>query len=60
MTIAAGPIAQGKLVALHVAAPKPRAQLSVAWRAQGAGPAAQWLVERLQRLDLSDVPQAID
>lgn len=50
--LAAEAIAQGRLVALRVAAPKPRVALSVAWRAQGAGPAALWFVERLQRLRL--------
>ncbi len=48
--LAADAIAHGRLVALRVAAPKPRMQLSVAWRAQEAGPAAQWFVERLQDL----------
>jgi DNA-binding transcriptional LysR family regulator len=52
-TLAAPALADGRLVALRVAAPKPRVQLSVAWRAQGMGPAAQWFVERLQRLPLA-------
>ncbi len=51
--LAARAIAQGRLVALRVSAPKPRVTLSVAWRAQGAGPAAVWFVERLQRLKLA-------
>lgn len=51
--LAAEAIAQGQLVALRVAAPKPRVALSVAWRAQGAGPATLWFVERLQRLKLA-------
>lgn len=51
--LAAEAIAQGRLVALRVAAPKPRVALSVAWRAQGAGPAALWFVERLRRIDLA-------
>jgi DNA-binding transcriptional LysR family regulator len=50
--LAAEAIAQGRLVSLRVAAPKPRVALSVAWRAQGAGPATLWFVERLQRLKL--------
>lgn len=51
--VAARPIAQGQLVPLRVAAPKPRLQLSVAWRASEGGPALSWFVERLQHLDLS-------
>jgi len=51
--MAAEAIAQGRLVPLRVAAPKPRVALSVAWRAQGAGPATLWFVERLQRLKLA-------
>jgi DNA-binding transcriptional LysR family regulator len=51
--LAADAIAQGRLVALRVAAPKPRVQLSVAWRANEAGPATQWFVERLQSLTTS-------
>ena len=46
-------IAQGRLVALRVAAPKPRVALSVGWRAQGAGPATLWFVERLRHLELA-------
>lgn len=48
--LAADALTQGRLVALRVAAPKPRMQLSVAWRAQEAGLATQWFVERLQGL----------
>lgn len=51
--LAAGLIAQGRLVALRVAAPKPRVQLSVAWRASEGGLALAWFVERLQSLDLT-------
>ena len=50
--IAQPAIDQGRLVPLKVAAPKPRLQLSVAWRPQGAGPAARWFVERLQQVTL--------
>jgi DNA-binding transcriptional LysR family regulator len=49
--LAAPALARGELVALRVAAPKPRVQLSVAWRSAGHGPAAQWFVERLLRID---------
>ncbi|WOB06111.1 LysR family transcriptional regulator [Piscinibacter gummiphilus] len=51
--IAAMPIAQGQLVPLQVAAPKPRLQLSVAWRGSEGGPALSWFVERLQSIDLT-------
>jgi DNA-binding transcriptional LysR family regulator len=51
--LAAEPIAQGRLVPLRVAAPKPRVQLSLAWRSQGAGPAALWFADRLQGLPLA-------
>lgn len=51
--MAAPALADGRLVALRVSAPKPRVAISVAWRAQGVGPAAQWFVERLQRLPLA-------
>ncbi|WP_341889598.1 LysR family transcriptional regulator [Variovorax sp. YR752] len=50
--LAADALAQGRLVALRVAAPKPRVHLSVAWRAHGAGPATLWFAERLQGLAL--------
>ncbi|UDF35302.1 UNVERIFIED_ORG: LysR family transcriptional regulator [Shinella sp. XGS7] len=50
--MAAGPLAQGRLVALRVAAPKPRVQLSVAWRGSQSGLAQSWFVERLRSLDL--------
>lgn len=50
---AAPAIAQGRLVPLRVAAPKPRLQLSVAWRASDGGPALAWFVERLRGLDLT-------
>lgn len=50
--LAAAPLAAGRLVPLRVSAPKPRLQLSVAWRAAGAGPAARWFAERLQQLAL--------
>lgn len=50
--LAAPHIDAGRLVALRVSAPKPRVQLSVAWRSQDAGPAARWFVERLQRIKL--------
>ena len=43
-------MAPGRLIALRVAAPKPRAQLSLAWRAHEAGPLTQWFVDRLQGL----------
>jgi DNA-binding transcriptional LysR family regulator len=49
---AAGALARGELVALRVAAPKPKLQISVAWRAAEHGPAARWFVERLLRLEL--------
>lgn len=52
-TVAAGPIAQGRLVPLRVAAPKPRLQLSVAWRGSEGGPALSWFVERLRSIDLT-------
>ncbi len=48
--VAAGPIAEGRLVALRVSAPKPRQELSLAWRAQEPGLALRWFIERLQRL----------
>lgn len=51
--LAAGPIAQGRLVALRVAAPKPRLQLSVAWRGSESGPALSWFAERLRGIDLT-------
>jgi len=50
--IAQPAIDQGRLVPLKVAAPKPRLQLSVAWRPQGMGPAGHWFVERLQQMTL--------
>jgi len=50
--LASGPIAQGRLVALRVAAPKPRVQLSVAWRSSESGLALSWFVERLRSMDL--------
>lgn len=50
-TLAAEALADGRLVALRVASPKPRLQLSVAWHAQ-AGPAATWFAQRLQRVAL--------
>lgn len=51
--LAAGPIAQGRLVALRVAAPKTRVQLSVAWRSSEGGLALLWFVERLRSIDLA-------
>jgi DNA-binding transcriptional LysR family regulator len=51
--VASGPMAQGRLVALRVAAPKPRVQLSVAWRSSEAGLALSWFVERLRSIDLA-------
>jgi DNA-binding transcriptional LysR family regulator len=51
--LAAGPIAQGRLVALRVAAPKSRVQLSVAWRSSESGLALSWFVERLRSIDLA-------
>jgi DNA-binding transcriptional LysR family regulator len=51
--LAADAIAQGRLVPLRVAAPKPRVQLSLAWRSQGAGPATLWFADRLQGLQLA-------
>jgi DNA-binding transcriptional LysR family regulator len=51
--VAAGPVAQGRLVTLRVATPKPKLQLSVAWRSAAQGPAAQWFIERLLRLELN-------
>ncbi len=50
--LAADALAQGRLVALRVASPRPRVTLEVAWRAQDAGPATLWFAERLQRLPL--------
>jgi DNA-binding transcriptional LysR family regulator len=50
--LAAGPIAQGRLVALRVAAPKSPVQLSVAWRSSEGGLALSWFVERLRSIDL--------
>jgi DNA-binding transcriptional LysR family regulator len=51
--VAAAAVAQGQLVTLRVAAPKPNLQLSVAWRAAAQGPAARWFVERLLQLELN-------
>lgn len=51
--LAAGAMAQGRLVALRVAAPKPRVQLSVAWRGSESGLALTWFAERLQGIDLT-------
>jgi DNA-binding transcriptional LysR family regulator len=51
--LAAGAVAAGQLVVRKVAAPKPRASLSVAWRTAGAGHAAQWFVESLQKIALT-------
>jgi DNA-binding transcriptional LysR family regulator len=51
--VASGPMARGRLVALRVAAPKPRVQLSVAWRSSEAGLALSWFVERLRSIDLA-------
>lgn len=51
--LAAEPIAQGRLVALAVAAPKPRVQLSVAWRSPDNGLALSWFVDRLQAIGLA-------
>lgn len=45
-------IAAGQLLACRVAVPKPRTAISVAWRAQDAGPAVLWFAERLQQLPL--------
>ncbi len=50
--LVAGPLAQGRLVALSVAAPKPRVQLSVAWRSSDNGLALSWFVDRLQAIGL--------
>ena len=52
VSTAAPAIAQGTLVALRVATPKPRLQMSVAWRAEGAGLATRWFAQRLERLQL--------
>lgn len=52
-SMASGLLAQGRLVALRVAAPKPRVQLSVAWRGSESGLAQAWFVERLRSLDLA-------
>ncbi len=51
--LAAGPMARGQLVELRVSAPKPRMQLSVAWRSAEDGPALRWFVERLRTIDLT-------
>lgn len=51
--MASAPLAQGRLVALRVAAPKPRVQLSVAWRGSATGLAQAWFVERLRSIDLA-------
>jgi hypothetical protein len=40
-------------VALRVAAPKTRVQLSVAWRSSEGGLALLWFVERLRSIDLA-------
>lgn len=55
--VAAEPVAQGRLVVLRVAAPKPKLQLSVAWRAAAQGPAAQWFVERLLQVKFNPLPE---
>jgi DNA-binding transcriptional LysR family regulator len=57
-SLAAAPIEQGRLVALRVAAPKPRVQLNVAWRSSQSGPALSWFVERLQGVALQPPPTA--
>jgi DNA-binding transcriptional LysR family regulator len=49
--LVADDIRAGRLLALEVALPKPAVELAVAWRAQGAGPAANWFVERLRAAD---------
>lgn len=51
-SLAAPALADGRLLRLRVAAPKPPVPLSVVWRAQEGGPARQWFAERLQRLPL--------
>lgn len=48
--LAAPALADGRLVALRVVAPKPRVALSLAWRADAQGPALRWFVERLRAL----------
>jgi DNA-binding transcriptional LysR family regulator len=48
--MAAPALDDGQLVALRVAAPKPRVALSLAWRADAPGPALRWFVERLRAL----------
>jgi DNA-binding transcriptional LysR family regulator len=53
MLLAADAVAAGQLVVRKVAAPKPRAALSVAWRTADTGHAADWFVERLQKITLS-------
>lgn len=50
--LAAAPLADGRLLRLRVAAPKPPVPLSVVWRAQEGGPARRWFAGRLQRLAL--------
>lgn len=43
-------IGDGRLVALRVAAPKPRVALSLAWRTEATGPALRWFVDQLRAL----------
>lgn len=45
-TLAADALAEGRLVELAVAAPKPPVQLSVAWRAETVEPATRWFAQR--------------
>lgn len=49
-TLAAPALADGRLVALRVASPKPRVALSMAWRAAAPGQALRWFTERLGAL----------
>lgn len=50
VSMAAPAIDDGHLVALRVAAPKPRITLSLAWRTEATGPALRWFTERLRVL----------
>lgn len=52
VALAEQPIAEGRLVALRVSSPKPKQELSLAWRAQESGPALRWFTERLRLLPL--------
>jgi DNA-binding transcriptional LysR family regulator len=52
--LAAGPIAQGKLVAKRVAGMREVTQCYVAWRDDETGRALRWWVEQLNQPDLID------